>query len=899
MRRAPRGPGPEMGRSILSESLRQIMASMNQAYQRGSRKANSKRSTLQMLSAAEKMAVKHRPKSWCESSRSVTLEWCPCTRDEGVGMGSKHALATAVVGLGLAAIAVAQDQEDYTYKLTQSTASFELWTTPPSERVFVDDVVPTDTASGVKVYAARNEFEPFLVVVKPASSGTVAVSISAFGSGIAAELYQVEYVTITQVSDSLGRLGPYPDPLWPLANGATIDLVGGVNTALWVSLYVPDTVAMGDHGATLQIGGLSVPVTLHVFDFNLSPDVHIRSQMNVSHQAFLDAYGVACCEEEYWTYVEAIKQLFIDHRLTPKSVLWSGGLTSGGGAPYIDYDCAGTLSDPHGIWGFDEPAARYLDGIGLMQGTFTDSFNGGTGFPSFMAMTFSNNNASADQRPAEFCGHSRSSGDWYTANNPTSPYNQEWFEYVAAIASYLTTASYLDKAYYYFANEPQDQAGYDAVAWYSRHLRAAAPGLELMVSEEPKPEIFGHSDYVADGQIDIWLAVLHAFDPAVSAERESNHGEESWIYFLYGTRPPYFNPITLDHPGVESKLTGWFLWTHRVRGLAYYAINDWSQNPWTDPLNSNHNGDLFMLYPPSKANLPIAYGANDHRFVPSIRFELMRDGLEDYEYLRVLAGNTDPVPGVANAADIQADKIITGVASYTRNGEFMYNLRRLIGLKNGGEIAVIPDIEPPVEHPRAAGDPGNYHINFQDPYDLPATTYTEDTYGNGHVYRYVTYAGHDYLQVGTEPYHQTAGFGWLDDTTNFLAGRDPWGDETDERKITYVYDNWAHHPSIFEFDLPNGTYNVEVSVGTPRTVRTHNRVVIEGVVFIDDEPSDFYIVRSLEVVVTDSKLTVDIGIWDEYTMINYLDILTLGPPSAIFADGFESGDPSRWTASVP
>ena len=37
------------------------------------------------------------------------------------------------------------------------------------------------------------------------------------------------------------------------------------------------------------------------------------------------------------TYVDNMKQWFIDHRLTPKSVLWSGGLTSNGGGPYIDH----------------------------------------------------------------------------------------------------------------------------------------------------------------------------------------------------------------------------------------------------------------------------------------------------------------------------------------------------------------------------------------------------------------------------------------------------------------------------------------------------------------------------------------------------------------------------------
>ncbi len=77
-------------------------------------------------------------------------------------------------------------------------------------------------------------------------------------------------------------------------------------------------------------------------------------------------------------------------------------------------------------------------------------------------------------------------------------------------------------------------------------------------------------------------------------------------------------------------------------------------------------------------------------------------------------------------------------------------------------------------------------------------------------------------------------------------------------------------------------------MGTPRSVRNHNRVVVEGVVMIDDEVSNFYIVRSRDVVVMDSKLTVEIGVWEGYTMGNYLNIEAMSS-SEIFADGFESG----------
>ncbi|XCN74469.1 MAG: DUF4091 domain-containing protein [Candidatus Electrothrix aestuarii] len=761
----------------------------------------------------------------------------------------------------------ANDLELYTYKLTESTSAYQLWTAPPSHRVFKDESIPTENGSGVKVYAAKKEFEPFLVIVQPATSGPVNISVSNFGTGISAEIYQVKYVPITQATDNLGKTGPYPDPLWPVENGATVQLTAGENTAFWISLAVDGDTTAGNYPGTVTISRTSVPVNLHVFDFALPADPLVKSQMNFSHNTILDTYGVSGFGAEYWAYVDAMKQYFIDHRLTPKSALWSGGLTSSGGAPYIDYDCdTATLSDPHGIWGFEEPAARYLDGTGLMDGTFADPFNDGIGFPSFMAMTFQSNDASADQRPSTFCGLSRGAGDWYTVDNPTSAFNLKWFEYISSIQSYLNTMGYLDKAYYYFANEPQDQADYDAVAWYSRYLKQAAPNLKLMVSENPRSEIYEHADYVEDGQIDIWLPVLNEYDPAISWNREKEHGEESWVYFLHGTRPPYFNPITLDHPGIESKFTGWFLWKYRVRGIAYYSLNNWSKNPWTAPLNDGHNGDLFMLYPPSEDNTPISFGSNNHRFVPSIRFELMRDSLEDYAYLYILNNSSRPEVDVANPADSQVNKIITGLTSYTRSDEFLYNLRRLIGLKNGGEIAEIPDIKPPPVHPRAEGEPGDYFINFQEVTGYPlADPLIVD--------------GKEYMKIGWNTYDAGLGYGWYGDMDHVMYRYISNG--PDELRKSIIYDDWGRQKT-FEFDLPNGSYTVTASVGWQDKTYSRQYISIEGVNFINDEattPAVPYLVRSHEVTVSDNKLTMAMGIFDEYTMLNYLDIEAIAPSS--------------------
>ncbi len=756
----------------------------------------------------------------------------------------KKALTILIYFLSISAM-FSQEIENYSYKLNQSNQQFTFWTTLPCEKVFKDSPVPTEIGSEIKVYAAKNEFEPFQIIVRSVSADNINVQFTGF-AGIDVEFYQVGYVNITETTDNLGRIGFNPDPLIPFENNTNISVAANENTAIWVSLFISPQVVAGDYSGAIVINSVSIPVSLHVFNFAISEEPHVKSQMNFSHNAVLEKYGVSGYGSEYWMYVDKMKQYFIDHRLTPKSALWSGGLTTGGAAPYITYDCNGNFTDNDGIWGVEYPADRYLNGNG---------FNNGVGFPSFMAATFKNNNAAADQRPDVFCDITRTANDWLQSIN--TPYNQDWFEYIAAIENYLQNLGYLDKAYYYFANEPNSDEAYNAVAWYSQAIKAFAPNFKLAVSEMPRPEIYDNPNY-PNAKIDIWIAALVAnnFNPEVSLERLANHDEETWIYFLHSTNPPLFSPITIDHAGIESKLLGWFLWKYRIRGIAYYSMNNWSENPWEDPYDQGQNGELFMLYPPAQNNQPIVYGANNHRFVPSIRFELMREAFEDYEYFYILNNNQQPAAYQENPADMHVNKIISGLTAYTRNANFMYNLRRYIGLYNGGEISQIPDLEIP-----STGTPENHYINFQ---------------GNEPTAEPLIVGGNEYQKIGWQPYSEELGYGWFGDMAHVMSRY--LSDATNELKKSILYDDWGRLHT-FNYNLANGNYQVTVCVGWQGRTYNHNKITIEGVDFINDEATtesnNYYIERSLPLQITDGNLTMEMGIFDEYTMLNYLIIESL------------------------
>ena len=339
----------------------------------------------------------------------------------------------------------------------------------------------------------------------------------------------------------------------------------------------------------------------------------------------------------------------------------------------------------------------------------------------------------------------------------------------------------------------------------------------------------------------------------------------SWIYFLKSTYLPRFNPITIDHPGAEGKILGWFLWKFRLRGLAYYQFNNWSTNPWTgDVAPNNQNGELFLMYPPSPTgDGSISYGANNHRLVPSIRLELMRDGLEDYEYFYLLNNSQQPEPNQANVSDTVVDKIVSTAVAYNRDSDMLYNLRKQVGLKLGGEIVVLPTLTPVTVHPRSDETPGQYYINFQDPDGLPSASP-------------LTINGKTYMKIGTDLYDTGNGYGWIRaaevPTSSFFSNWDQWVDPTPKELLgSAVINDWGRE-DVFEFDLPNGTYNVTVCAGSRSSTRTHT-IIIEGVNFIDHETtSNSWITRTLPVIVADKKLTLQMGSFEQISYLNYLEI---------------------------
>jgi hypothetical protein len=719
-----------------------------------------------------------------------------------------------------------------TYALP-SPAGATVWTTTTLDKVLREAAPPATAGERISLFAAKNEFEPFQFAIRADAAATATIQLSAFTgpstSITRTEIRRVEYVTIQQPSDASSiPSSQVPDPLRLTQFGASESLPGGENQPYWVTVYVPPTATAGDYTATLSItvGGAKqdIPVSLHVFDFALPSNINFDGNWNSSFEALGGS--------ESLTVVQSLKDFFYEHRLVPSGVAWPAGLNYNGG---ITYDCdSGQFTPEANDYDFSRLGPKYIDGTGW----------NGVGFPSFEIMQFVDNST---PRPATFCNVARGSDP-----KGTAAYNAAWSKLLTAIDEYLVAHGWTDKGYYYVQNEPQNQSDYDIAAFLANLTKTAAPHLRIAISEEPKPEVVENA--AANGHsYDIWWANLSEFEPTYAAVRQAA-GDDVWWYFLYGDLPPHFNPITIDHSGIESRIAFWAAWLYRIRGFAYYSVTGWGSDPINNPRpeGTNQNGDGFLLYPPDSAGL-----------VTSIRWELLREGEEDFEYLLLANSGTLPlVPSTAAAVDVTVKSAVSSTTSFTHDNGALKHLRDQLGsmLEGGTNGFPVLDSKPPGAHARAA-----YYINFQDPKGPPSASP-------------LVVNGHEWLKIGWEGYDATKGYGWSGPyigDSNIMLYQYLGDAPVDELQRSVIYDDYGR-VDTFNWDIENGEYEVTVSIGWYDRTYSSQVVAVEGQPFFDHAattPNQPYQVKSATVTVADGNVTLEAGMKDEYTMLNWMSIV--------------------------
>jgi len=273
---------------------------------------------------------------------------------------------------------------------------------------------------------------------------------------------------------------------------------------------------------------------------------------------------------------------------------------------------------------FDRGARRYLDEFGFNA---YDLYLQGLGTGSF---------------------YSLESGVFGGFRQGTPEYDALLSQYLRQVEDHLDRNGWLGREYIYWFDEPGEK-DYPFVREGMLNIRKNAPRLTRFITEhEPGPAIMDVSE--------IGCTIFHRVDPKAVAELVTK-GREFWSYLCTGPKSPWVT-LFIDHPAVNLRLWLWMSYAWKLRGILVWRANYWNsstlfppdapQNPWDDPMSYTvgygvpfgqvrhwGNGDGRFLYPPNRDP-----GKDKTKYlcgpVNSVRWEILREGIEDYEYFVML-----------------------------------------------------------------------------------------------------------------------------------------------------------------------------------------------------------------------------------------------------------------------
>ena len=479
-----------------------------------------------------------------------------------------------------------------TARLLGSLPDCTVWTDSVNRKMLPEDGPPGgDPLPAIEVKAARGEYECFQVALTP-TTAIAAVDWEWSGFAGPGELPAqaltcrlIECIPIERTRSPYEHKGLNPDAL---TDRLPVDLAAGTTQGFWFSLKVPAEQAPGGYASELVLRSSDqeqarVPVKLTVWDFAIPrrPSLGVRSSFR--------APLVQRREAGEWGEVLArYYGSFFEHRTrcTPAVRV---DVRLNGDAAEVDADefirQVRMLRDEHGLERLD--------------------------MPSLWVSHRETHRMPAD---AEWEGRRIFANEQCSALNPE--FEQPFRSYFGKLCSRLREGGLFLRPVVRFFDEPHldDAVTRNGLRVISELLLDIEPEVTVAIAaSDPHPELTG---VVRQWVIhtDAWGRVL----PRIEAAREA--GCEVHVYNNAVNWP--------SQRRLRVRLWPWMLWEYGVDGTySWWGSVCWRgdlEDPW---IAGGGEFSGILLYPPRTPE--------EHGPIESVRWELFREGLEDYEYLRL------------------------------------------------------------------------------------------------------------------------------------------------------------------------------------------------------------------------------------------------------------------------
>lgn len=505
----------------------------------------------------------------------------------------------------------------------------------PHDRVW-DESTRTASIAGVK-----GEHVPFQIIVTADQVNVSGITLekTALKSGeniLSLEnvhLYYEHQIKVYTPSGIHGEKGYWPDALVPLTRPFNIH--SGErgrppelrHQPIWIDIIVPSDQPAGTYEGTIEVmdeqGTLGkVNIQLTVWDVTMPLTRQYPAIFWIGSNDIARAHGLDQESPEFMELYYKYLEFLLDHRIDPGHIL-SVGLE-------------GHIEDGNYVleWTDNRMESFLIDqGLQVFQ-------------------------LSASPR-----GISRESGEQPFSEN----YKRYTRQYIEQVIAHAKNRGWYDRlAFLCPVDEPRTPDEYEAVRRWASIVKEVDPDITIGITEQPLPENPEWGTFV--GYANSWIVHGNtlARDEHVKAISERQQAGEQVIWYISCDQeypqPNYF----IDREAADLRMVPWITWRHDLGGILYWATTFWREvkDPWIDPVtwklsgcNAPLSGEGTLIYP---GNMVERYTGQENLFGPvsSIRFELLREGLEELELMLMLK---------ESGGESEVDKIVGSVCRGIRD----------------------------------------------------------------------------------------------------------------------------------------------------------------------------------------------------------------------------------------
>ncbi|HQK91994.1 MAG TPA: DUF4091 domain-containing protein [Armatimonadota bacterium] len=486
-------------------------------------------------------------------------------------------------------------------------APFEVWSVDALEKVLPSAAAPAGRTAAVSFQGARGEYESAQLVVRsdqPIANLRVELSeLTGPEGAIPADALAAHFVGFVPIEantyatprEELVAPAPceLPDPLLP---DAEIAVGAGRCQPVWLTLRIPDEAASGVYAGTVRLladgGEIEVPVEATVWPFAVPSERHLQFTNWLSADRIAEHHGVTLWSEEFWAVFDRYAQAMGEHRQTMAwaPLSWIAVTEEADGAYVCDFsrfDRWVQTCERHGVAGHIE----------IQQvGGFEKDWSSTTIVLSDVWVT-----------------------ERATGRAKAVPGQVALPRLLPLVEAHLRERGWLDRTLIHIADEPSQ---HNTRSWseVADYVHEQAPGIRRIDAIEG-PYFAGHLEVMVPK-----LNHLRHWWPIYARARDE--GAELWFYTCCHPTGLYPNRF-LDYSLLKTRILHWYNWRFGLAGYLHWGLNWWTADPFRQVTsNGLPPGDCFIIYPGPDGPLS------------SIRWEALRDGIEDYEYLWVLRDAT-------------------------------------------------------------------------------------------------------------------------------------------------------------------------------------------------------------------------------------------------------------------